>query len=82
MAEVAEQSTEDWSRFDMNSLLFLGEEHLAEYDADQLPPPGMSTSSLVVVVAPEGLAGGVREAARPRRTVGEVVQSRLRHPAA
>jgi hypothetical protein len=73
---------EDWSQFDMNSLMFLGEEHLAEHRLDELPPPGTSTSSLVVDVAPDVLDALVREAAASGRTVGEVAQDRLRHPAA
>jgi hypothetical protein len=72
----------DWSRLDMNSLLFLEEEHLAGYDVDLLPPPGTSTSSLVVDVEPEVLDELVREAAASGRTVAEVVQARLRQSAA
>jgi hypothetical protein len=82
LTEQAEQRTEDWSGFDMNSLLFLGEEHLADHHLDELPPPGTSTSSLVVDVDPEVLDALVREAAATGRTVGEVVRNRLRHPAA
>lgn len=82
LTEQAEQSAGDWSRFDMNSLLFLGDEHLAGYAADQLPPPGTSTSSLVVDVDPDVLDDLVQEAAATGRTVGQVVQDRLRHPAA
>lgn len=72
----------DFSRLDMQSLIFLGEEHLGDYHADELPPPGTSTSSLVVDVEPDVLDELVREAAASGRTVAQVVQARLRQSAA
>ncbi len=80
--ETVEALAPDWAGLDMSSLLFLGDEHLAEYGADELPPPGTSTSSLVVDVEPDVLDELVREASSSGRTVAEVVQARLRQSAA
>ncbi|MBT0768359.1 hypothetical protein KIH74_05455 [Kineosporia sp. J2-2] len=72
----------DWSRLDMDELVFLGEEHLPAYGAHLLPPPGTSTSTLVLDVEPEVLDALAREAAASGRTLSEVAQDRLRRPAA
>ncbi|GAB6897129.1 hypothetical protein [Kineosporia succinea] len=69
----------DWSALDMNALVFLDEPHP---DLAELPPPGTSTSSLVVDVEPDVLDELAREAAATGRTLTQVAQDRLRHPAA
>lgn len=78
---MAEQGT-GWSRLDMSTLVYLDDEHLTDHPLDLLPPPGTGTSTLSVDVEPDVLDELAREAAATGRTVTQVVQDRLRHPAA